>query len=204
MKKYDIQLGILVLTGFVVFGFSFDSVRTSPNTQLQVMGAFSGDRVGCLDEFIALKKGPLEVRQTDSSCADVELLLEMTDKSLSVFDRRVTYRMSVTNHGPDTAHALHVRNVLPKSFIPVSVSGDIRLGSYSMTHDFYFIPVLEPNTTTFIDVVAEVAPIACGQTHKSHGFVRTSQEFDMYPQNNYDTQIFVVPNCPKWNKVSMP
>lgn len=204
MKQQDIQLAVLTIAGFVIFGFSFDSVRVPQSGDSQVMGAFSGDRAGCLDEFVALEKGPLEVRQQDRACADLELLLDMSDTTLSVLDRYVTYRIAVTNHGPDLARGLEVRNILPKSFIPVSVSGDTILGSYSLTHDFYFIPVLEPNTTTFIDVVAEVAPIACGQTYKSHGLVRTSQVFDIYPQNNHDTQMFVVPNCPKWNKVSMP
>lgn len=207
MKQYDIQLAILSIAGFIVFGMSLDPMRISQPSDTsspEVMGAFSGDRTGCKDQAVPLTRGPLEVRTQDGVCTDVELLISMPEKDLSVFDRQVTYRMTVTNHGPDTAHGLEVRSVLPKSFLPVEVSGDILLGSYSKTHDFYFIPRLEPYTTTFIDVTAEIGPIACGYTHMATGFVSVSGGFDTYRANNRDTQTLSVPHCPKWEQLAMP
>lgn len=202
MKKLDTQLAILVLTGFIVFGIPFSVTDTSHDGSPLVLGEFSGDREYCADYVVDLQKAPLRVDASED-CVDVEFQISMLDNHVSAMDRTVMYRLSLTNHGPDTARNVYVKNPLPKSFVPVSVSGDIITGSYSLTNDLYFVPTLAPNKTTFIDVLLEIAPVSCASVQKSAGFAYVADSFDINNTNNHATQMFVVPACPQWNRVSI-
>lgn len=186
MKQQDLQLAVLTIAGFVIFGLS--SPSTAPagfeNTDLQrsVLGAES-DRSSCVGS---------------ETCVDVEVVTSVVKNNISTRNQDVTYRVVVTNHGPDTAHNIKIKNNIPKSALPMGLEGDFITGSYSAEYDFYFIPELLPNTTTFIDIETMFTPIMCKSVQNTIPTIFHVDEYDTNHTNNFDQTMIVVPWCPKW------
>ena len=227
MRSREILLGIVAIGGIVLLGF-FSPPVFSPEGKLILVPIQSAQVGSSLDDIkknIESEKSSVNIknsneclngtvrdfsgnrksvhRSVDSEqyCSDVEVNSVLVDSSLSVVDRLVTYRTTVTNHGPHTAQSIHIKGNVPKNFTASSWSGDMVMGSYALGKDDYFIKNLKPGQTTFIDLVVEVSPVACGLVHDNTAFVEAFAGADYNTTNNTDKERLLVPICDKWEKI---
>jgi uncharacterized repeat protein (TIGR01451 family) len=152
-------------------------------------------------DFSGNRKSVLRSANVEHYCSDLEVVTNLVDSNLSVADRSVVYRTTVTNHGPHTAQSIHVKGNIPKNFIATSWSGDTKNGSYSLERDDYFIKNLQPGETTFINLVVDVSSVSCGFIHDNTAFVEAFAGLDYNTANNIDKERLAVPVCSKWDKI---
>jgi|GEM_PF-7015653 len=227
MSPKEITLGIVAVGGIMLLGF-FSPPIFSPEGKLlfvppqtaQVSSGFASSEYQssfmeesmvqslpkeCLDgasqKFSSNRKSVGRMVDSENYCSDIEVSTSLVDSNLSVVDRTVIYRTSVTNNGPHTAHAVHIKGNIPYNFSASKLSGDIETGSYLPHKDDYFIPTLGVGQTTFIDFSVDISSVSCGLIHDNTAFVETFAGFDYEIDNNVDKSRLAVPACPKWDKI---
>lgn len=188
MKQQDIQLAVLSIAGIILFGISAPSGVAEKVPAQKVLGDFS--------EF--------DCGSGAKPCVDVEVQTYLLEDELSSLDRDVTYRVTVTNHGPSEAKDIKIKNLIPRSSVPLSFSGDIVTGSYAPSYDFYFIPHLGSGETTFIEIKTQITPVSCGFVETVTTGIVSVDGFDVDRSNNFDSTMLSVPSCSKWNQVAAP
>lgn len=93
--------------------------------------------------------------------ANLHLKKSLTDASLSLFDRNITWRVEVTNAGPQVAHNIDIQDAIPMSLIYYShilQSSD----TYSPYSGMWHIPQLNLGETRVLQITMKVPIGTCG------------------------------------------
>lgn len=127
---------------------------------------------------------------------DISIQKSLIDSSLSIFDRYVTWRVSVSNAGPAIATNIIVQDTLPEGLIFSSAISSNQNNTFNSLTGEYTIPELNPGQTTVLDITTRVpnSKKVCGIKTNTVGLVSVDQN-DTNTVNNYALANIKLPPC---------
>ncbi len=125
---------------------------------------------------------------------DIKISKELIDKTLSVFDRTITWRVRVANLGPNNATNIIVSDLIPAGLLYESHTTQNLQESYTPATGAYVIPNLPAGAQTQIDIVMKVPQAACG-TKTNTASLASLGQLDTDPSNNQSSVAIKLKAC---------
>jgi uncharacterized repeat protein (TIGR01451 family) len=127
--------------------------------------------------------------EEDLNIADLSLV-KTDDPDPAYAEGYLTYTLSVTNYGPDSAQNINVTDILP-SDVSFNYANPVETGSNDLTY-WWIIPSIDVGTTVTIainvTIDSGITGIITNNADIGNIYSSTNNYYDPYPLNNVDSE----------------